>query len=100
MKTIGKLLQRDFKRLIKAPAALIVVIVLIILPSLYTWFNVAGFWNPYDQTGNMRVCIVNEDAGAQSDLTGSLNMGDEIVDELSQNTQLGWVFTDRDEASS
>ena len=98
MKTIGKLLQRDFKRLIKAPAALIVVIVLIILPSLYTWFNVAGFWNPYEHTGNMRVCIVNEDAGAQSDLTGSLNMGDEIVDELSQNTQLGWVFTDRDEA--
>mgnify|MGYP003161627913 CR=1 FL=1 len=46
----------------------------------------------------MRVCIVNEDAGVQSDLTGSLNMGDEIVDELSQNTQLGWVFTDRDEA--
>lgn len=98
MKTIGKLLQRDFKRLIKAPAALIVVIVLIILPSLYTWFNVAGFWNPYEHTGNMRVCIVNEDAGAQSDLTGSLNMGDEIVDELSQNTQLGWAFTDRDEA--
>ncbi len=32
MKTNGKLLQRDFKRLIKAPAALIVVIVLIICP--------------------------------------------------------------------
>ncbi len=46
----------------------------------------------------MRVCIVNEDAGAQSDLTGSLNMGDEIVGCSLWNTQLGWVFTDRDEA--
>lgn len=98
MKNVLLLLKRDFKRLIKAPAALVVVIVLVLLPSLYTWFNVAGFWNPYDHTGNMRVCVVNEDSGSSSDLTGSLNMGNEIVEELSQNTQLGWVFTDRDQA--
>ena len=82
MKTIGKLLQRDFKRLIKAPAALIVVIDLINFgPPSIPGLMLQAFWNPYEHTGNMRVCIVNEDAGAQSDLTGSLNMGDEIVDE-------------------
>lgn len=98
MGTVLKVLKRDFTRLIKVPAALIVVVVLLVLPSLYAWFNVAGFWNPYDNTGNMRVCVVNEDQGAYSDLTGMLNMGDEIVSELSNNDQLGWTFTDRDSA--
>lgn len=98
MGTVLKVLKRDFIRLIKAPAALVVVAVLLVLPSLYTWINVSGFWNPYDNTGNMRVCVVNEDQGASSDLTGSLNMGDEIVNELGDNDQLGWTFTDRDSA--
>lgn len=98
MSNVFALLKRDFKRLLLAPAALVVVFVLIVLPSLYTWFNVAGFWDPYSNTGNMRVCVVNEDQGSYSDMTGSLNMGDQVVEELSHNTQLGWEFTDRDTA--
>ena len=46
MNNVMRAFKRDVKRLFKAPAALVVVLVLIILPSLYTWFNVAGFWNP------------------------------------------------------
>ncbi len=90
--------KRDVKRLFKAPAALVVVLVLIILPSLYTWFNVAGFWNPYENTGNLRVCVVNEDKGASTDLTGELDLGSQIVGQLEENDQLGWVFTDRSTA--
>ena len=26
--------------------ALVVVIALLVLPSVYTWYNVVGFWNP------------------------------------------------------
>ena len=74
MSNVFALLKRDFKRLFMAPAALVVVFVLIVLPSLYTWFNVAGFWDPYSNTGNMRVCVVNEDQGSYSDMTGSLNI--------------------------
>ena len=53
-----------------------VVIALLVLPSVYTWYNVVGFWNPYDNTGNLRVCVVNEDAGASSELTGELHVGE------------------------
>lgn len=98
VKNVMRLLRRDFTRLITAPSALIVVLALIFLPSFYTWFNVAGFWNPYDNTGDLRVCVVNEDQGAESDLTGALNMGDQITEELSHNTQLGWVLTNRTDA--
>ena len=64
---IGRILVRDLKRFGKAPAAIIVAVFLLVLPSLYTWFNVRGFWDPYDNTGNLRVCVVDEDEGAGDD---------------------------------
>ena len=88
MRNILRVLGRDFKRLLKAPAALVVVIVLVVLPSTYTWVNVIGFWNPYNNTGNMRVCVVNEDTGGSNDIMGDMNLGNQIVDQLHENTQL------------
>ena len=93
-----RVLGRDLLRLAKTPAALVVVVVLVVLPSTYTWFNVIGFWNPYDNTGNMRVCVVNEDAGGDNELIGSMNLGNQIVDTLHENTQLKWDFMSYDEA--
>lgn len=98
MKNVLRVLKRDILRLLKTPAALVVVVALLILPSLYTWYNVLGFWNPYENTGALRVDVVNEDAGATSDLTGPIDVGDMIVDNLKQNDQLGWQFSSRDEA--
>ena len=98
MKNVLHVLGRDLLRLLKAPAALVVVVVLVVLPSTYTWFNVIGFWNPYDNTGNMRVCVVNQDVGSENDLMGQMNLGNQIVDTLHENTQLKWEFTDYDDA--
>lgn len=94
MKNVLRVLKRDFLRILKAPASIVVVLALIVLPSLYTWFNVVGFWNPYGNTGNLRVCVVNEDAGSSSDLTGAINLGDMVVEQLHDNDQLGWDFVD------
>ncbi len=99
MGNVLRIFARDVKRLFRAPAALVVALVLLVLPSLYAWYNVIGFWNPYDSTGNLRVCVVNEDAGGSSDLTGQLDVGASIVDELHGNDQLDWTFVSRDEAS-
>ena len=98
MGNVLRILLRDFKRLLKAPAALIVVVALLVLPSLYTWYNVVAFWDPYNATGNLRVCVVNEDVGAETDLTGSLNVGERITDELLTNESLSWVEDDFDAA--
>lgn len=98
MKNVLRVLKRDFLRILKAPASIVVVLALIVLPSLYTWFNVVGFWNPYGNTGNLRVCVVNEDAGSSSDLTGAINLGDMVVGQLHDNDQLGWDFVDYDTA--
>ena len=98
MGNVLRVFKRDVLRLVKVPPALVVVLALLVLPSVYTWYNVVGFWNPYDNTGNLRVCVVNEDAGGSSELTGELHVGDMIVEELHGNTQLDWAFSDREAA--
>ena len=65
---VFRIFLRDIKRLAKVPPAWLVVIFLMVLPSLYSWLNIIGFWNPYDNTSNLRVCMVNEDAGAYDEM--------------------------------
>lgn len=96
MRNVFRILKRDILRLLKVPSAIVVVLALLVLPSVYTWYNVIGFWDPYNNTGNLRVQVVNQDEGASSDLTGRINVGDKIVDALKENSQLDWEFTDFD----
>ncbi|MGN0038240.1 MAG: YhgE/Pip family protein [Coriobacteriales bacterium] len=98
MNNVLRILRRDLVRLAKVPQSWVVLFFLLFLPSLYTWVNVTGFWNPYDNVRNLRVCVVNEDQGAESSVLGSVDLGAQLVDQLSADTQLGWVFTTYDEA--
>ncbi len=98
MKNVFRVLKRDILRLLKVPPAMVVIIALLVLPSLYTWYNVLGFWDPYESTGHLHVCVVNEDEGADSELTGHIDVGQMIVDELHGNDQLDWQFVGYDEA--
>ena len=98
MGNVLRVLARDVKRVAKVPAAWLVALFLIVLPSLYTWFNVAGFWDPYGNTANLRICVVNEDAGAHDETLGDLDLGAQVVAQLHDDDQLGWDFTDRDQA--
>lgn len=77
--------------------AFVVAIGLCILPALYAWFNIASNWDPYSNTGNIAVAVVNLDKGAK--IGGiSINAGEEIVSNLQSNTQMGWRFVSREEA--
>ena len=88
MGNVARILKRDIIRLFRSPAAMIVAMALLVLPSIYTWYNVVAFWNPYESTGGLQVCVVNEDAGAESDVTGPLNVGDRIAEQLLENEKL------------
>lgn len=98
MGTVLRVFARDVRRVAKVPAAWLVALFLIVLPSLYTWLNVAGFWDPYGSTGNLRVCVVNEDAGAHDETLGELDLGAQVVAQLRDDDRLGWDFTDREQA--
>ena len=98
MANIFKSLARDMVRLVKEPTALIVLVAILVLPSAYSWYNVAEFWDPYNNTSNISVTVVNEDAGSTTSVTGDMNVGNTIIDTLKTNTQLGWQFMSREDA--
>lgn len=98
MKKIFKVFQRDIKKLIKSPVAIIVVAGLCILPSLYAWINIKACWDPYSNTGNLPIVVVNNDEG--KDFNGEhINVGDEVVKNLKENKSIGWVFKDEWQAN-
>lgn len=99
MKDSWRVFTRDVKRIIAVPRSLIIVLGILVTPALYTWLNILAFWNPYTATENLPIAVVNNDVGATSTLTGQLNIGDLIVEQLSENEQLGWQFTDQDTAN-
>lgn len=90
--------MRDIARLLRVPQVWVIVIGVMFTPALYSWFNVAAFWDPYGNVQNIRVAVVNEDRGDSSDLTGPLDVGGQLVDRLKENQQLGWTFMDADQA--
>lgn len=70
---------------------------LTLLPSLYAWFNIEASWDPYSQTDQLPVGIVNEDAGAVV-RDKDIHIGDDIVKELKKNDDMDWHFDDRKDA--
>ncbi len=53
----------DLKKVAKTPAVWIILAGLAILPSFYAWFNLWAMWDPYGNTGHIKVEVVNEDKG-------------------------------------
>ena len=77
----------------------IVCIGLVIVPSLYAWFNIAGSWDPYANTKNLKVAVANTDTGYTSQIAPiDINVGDKVTSALRENDQIGWVITDKDDA--
>ena len=93
-----RIFRRDLLRLVRVPAAWIVIIGMAFVPALYAWFNIVGFWDPYSQTSHIRVAVANEDEGATKDRIGTVNVGAMLENQLKQNDQLGWHFVSADEA--
>ena len=97
MRTSFGIFLRDLKALGRNPAALLVVIALLVLPGLYAWYCIVANWDPYSNTGNVPIAVVNEDEGATSDLTGEINLGKQVADELHDNHNIDWRFYDSEE---
>ncbi|HFK1790757.1 MULTISPECIES: YhgE/Pip family protein [Bacillus cereus group] len=97
MKQIWRIYKTDLRNVAKHWAAIVIVVGLMILPSLYAWFNIKASWDPYGNTKEVPIAVSNEDAG--SNLRGKdINIGNEIVDSLKKNKNLGWKFVDEKQA--
>ncbi|MGG7142551.1 YhgE/Pip family protein [Clostridium nigeriense] len=99
MKNIFKIFIRDLKSIVKNWVALIIIVGLMILPSLYAWFNIRASWDPYGNTGGIKVAIVNKDRGGNLQ-DKFISVGDELVNKLKDNTNLGWEFVSEEEGNT
>ena len=97
MKNIFKIYKNDLKDIFTNKVLLVIILGLCILPSLYAWFNIKASWDPYGNTGNISVAVVNKDSGAEI-INKKVNIGDELVKKLKTNKDLGWKFVDSKKA--
>lgn len=97
MKNIRRIFAADLRGLLRNFFALVIAVGLCLLPAFYAWFNIYANWDPYANTGNIRIAVSNLDEGC-TDLDGNpANMGEQIVEQLKQKDNIGWVFTDSKE---
>ncbi|WP_433773569.1 YhgE/Pip family protein [Bacillus wiedmannii] len=97
MKQIWRIYKTDLRNVAKHWAAIVIVLGLMVLPSLYAWFNIKASWDPYGNTKGIPIAVSNQDVGAN--LRGKdINIGEEIVDSLKKDKNFGWKFVDEKQA--
>lgn len=67
----------------------IIIIAVIIIPVLYSFFYLKAFWDPYGSLHDMKIAIVNLDKG-----DGEENLGNDLVDKLKDKDTMTLVILD------
>ncbi len=94
MKIVKKIFIDDIKSLAKNFFALVIAIAICFLPALYAWFNIYSNWDPYGNTGALKLAAVSLDEGYTDEDGEYYNQGDTIIDNLHENTSVDWQFVD------
>lgn len=98
MRNIIRIFTSDAKRLATNVVAVVMIIGLTVIPSLYAWFNIMSNWDPYGEasTANLNVVVASCDQGTEIEGV-ELNIGNMVVSNLKENKTIGWVFVDSEE---
>ncbi len=99
MRRIFLIYGTDLRHICTNWAAGVMILGLIILPSLYAWFNIEASWDPYGNTKGIKVAVSNDDQGATI-MDKPINIGEEVIASLRENHQIGWDFVDTKKAIS
>lgn len=95
MKNIFLIFKNDVMKIHKNVIAMIVIMGITVIPTLYAWFNISASWDPYGNTGELKLAVASDDEGYTGELIAvKINMGDQILSSLHKNNQFNWVFTD------
>lgn len=99
MNNILTILRDDLKAIRGNVMTAVIIFGLAIIPLLFTTFNVLASWDPFANTKQLKIAVASEDEGHQSDLASlKLNLGDEVLSQLSRNDEINWVLTNSEDA--
>ncbi len=95
MTNILRIFVSDFKRIWTNVVAVVVIIGLSVIPSLYAWFNILSNWAPYEKeaTSQLSVAVATSDRGTEIEGM-EINLGQVVVDNLKSNDSIHWEFYD------
>lgn len=90
MKNIWQIFKRDVLRIRTNVIAMIVIMGVTVVPCLYAWFNIAGSWDPYSNTGNLKVAVASVDDGYEGSLIPiRINIGDQVLSSCAKTRR--WI---------
>ncbi len=98
MRNIIRIFTSDARRLATNVVAVVVLMGLSVIPSLYAWFNILSNWDPYGEsaTANLNVVVASMDEGAEIEGM-EINVGNMVISNLKENKTIGWVFADTEQ---
>ena len=91
------MIKDEFKFIGKNKLILVSVLVIILFPFLYSIFFLKSVWDPYGDTQNLPVAVVNLDQPVTYQ-GKKLNVGEQTVNKLKNNKKLGWHFVSKAQA--
>lgn len=91
------MIKDEFKFIGKNKLILVSVLVIILIPFLYSIFFLKSVWDPYGDTQNLPVAVVNLDQPVTYQ-GKKLNVGKQTVNKLKNNKKLGWHFVSKAQA--
>lgn len=99
MGNVFKIFFSDIRSIGKNFFAIVIAVAVLIIPALYAWVNIYANWNPYANTGNVKIALATRDVGYTTEDGTLVNKGQEIIEEIAQSTSIDWVIVeDADEA--
>lgn len=88
-----RMVKRELKGLLLNPVMILVVVVIVLIPSIYTIPFLSSMWDPYGRMSELPVAVVNEDVPVMYQ-NKMLTVGDDLVDNLKDNDSLDFHFVD------
>ncbi|MDR1606588.1 MAG: YhgE/Pip domain-containing protein [Streptococcaceae bacterium] len=89
IKHIAELWRVELSRIFKNKAAVVLIVGILILPSLYAWVNIQALWDPYAHTKELKVAVLSDDQTITV-MGKSVNVGDQLITKLKKNHSLDW----------
>lgn len=96
MKTL-KMAKKQLKDMFSNKIKSLAMIAIVVIPILYSFFYLKAYWDPYNNLSQYRVAVVNKDSGAILEDKRE-NYGKDVVDELKDNSDIGFEFVSESEA--
>ena len=89
---VFRIFRDDVKQLFSSFFIVVMIVGICVIPALYAWLNIYSNWDPYANTGSLKIAFVSDDKGYTGKDGSFENVGDSLREELRNNTDVDWSF--------